>query len=201
MGKEPGEKEPDEFSSYQGILPEFLKGKQETKATDRGTLYHRVLELLPLEKDPGWDLVKAGLDGLVRQGRLKAEEVAQISVSRLLKFYTSPVAERMRAAAERGGLYQEQPFVFALPADEILKKESREPILIQGIIDVFFEEEDGIVVLDYKTDYVPENPEETLRERYAAQLALYALALYEITGKPVKEKIMYSFYLWREVYV
>ncbi len=201
LGKEPGEKEPDEFSSYQGILPEFLKGKQETKATDRGTLYHRVLELLPLEKDPGWDLVKAGLDGLVRQGRLKAEEAAQISVSRLLKFYTSPVAERMRAAAERGGLYQEQPFVFALPADEILKKESREPILIQGIIDVFFEEEDGIVVLDYKTDYVPENPEETLRERYAAQLALYARALYEITGKPVKEKIMYSFYLGREVYV
>ena len=137
----------------------------------------------------------------MRQGRLKAEEAAQISVSRLLKFYTSPVAERMRAAAERGGLYQEQPFVFALPADEILKKESREPILIQGIIDVFFEEEDGIVVLDYKTDYVPENPEETLRERYAAQLALYARALYEITGKPVKEKIMYSFYLGREVYV
>ncbi len=66
---------------------------------------------------------------------------------------------------------------------------------------MFFEEEDGIVVLDYKTDYVPENPEETLRERYAAQLALYARALYEITGKPVKEKIMYSFYLGREVYV
>lgn len=56
-------------------------------------------------------------------------------------------------------------------------------------------------MLDYKTDYVPENPEETLRERYAAQLALYARALYEITGKPVKEKIMYSFYLGREVYV
>ena len=190
-----------ELSSYRGTLPEFLKGKQEAKATDRGTLYHRVLELLPLLQDPTWNSVKAGLDGLVRQGRLKEEEAAQISVRRLLAFYKSPVAARMRAAQSRGGLYQEQPFVFALPADEILKKDSREPILIQGIIDVFFEEEDGLVVLDYKTDYVPDHPEETLRQRYGTQLAFYGQALEEITGKPVKEKIMFSLYLGREILV
>ena len=54
---------------------------------DRGTLYHRVLELLPLEKDPGWDLVKAGLDGLVRQGRLKAEEAAPL-IAAIIYSYT-----------------------------------------------------------------------------------------------------------------
>ena len=81
----------------------------------------------------------------------------------------------------------------------MLKKESGEMILVQGIIDVFFEEEDGLVVLDYKTDYVPQEPEETLKRRYGKQLALYGRALEEITGKRVREKILYSFYLGREI--
>lgn len=195
------ENEKADLYSYEGTLPEFLREKQETKATDRGTLYHRVLELLPLTEAPRKDTIKAGLDELVRQGRLKKEEAGEISVSKLLGFYFSPVAARMRAAQAKGCLYQEQPFVFSLSAREILKKESEEPILIQGIIDVFFEEEDGLVLLDYKTDYVPQEPEETLRRRYEKQLALYERALEEITGKRVKEKIMYSFYLGREILV
>lgn len=192
------EKDFDLFS-YDGTLPEFLKEKQDTKGTDRGTLYHRVLELLPLTEKPQRDTIIAGLNRLARQGKLRAEEIGVLSVSKLLTFYQSPVAMRMRAAQERGCLYQEQPFVFALPAHEVLKKESGEMILVQGIIDVFFEEEDGLVVLDYKTDYVPQEPEETLKRRYGKQLALYGRALEEITGKRVREKILYSFYLGREI--
>ncbi len=190
-----------DFFSYEGTLPEFLKEKQEIKGTDRGTLYHRVLELLPLTRKPQRDTIKAELDELVRKGRLKPEERREISIAKLFTFYQSPIAQRMCAAGERGRLYQEQPFVFALPAREVLKKESDEPILIQGIIDVFFEEEDGIVVLDYKTDYVPENPAETLKARYGEQLALYQRAIEEITGGHVKEKILYSFYLGQEIVV
>ena len=68
---------------------------------------------------------------------------------------------------------------------------------IQGIIDVFFEEKDGIVLLDYKTDHVKE--ENALKERYAVQLRLYAEALEQLTGKKVKEKLIYSVALRRVI--
>ncbi len=70
-------------------------------------------------------------------------------------------------------------------------------LLVQGIIDVWFEEEDGIVVLDYKTDKIRRMEE--LREKYHRQLDYYAKALERLTGKKVKEKIIYSFALGQEM--
>ena len=70
-------------------------------------------------------------------------------------------------------------------------------MLIQGIIDVYFEEEDGLVVADYKTDAVTQAEE--LVNRYRVQLDYYARALEQLTGKRVKEKIIYSFGLQREI--
>ena len=72
-------------------------------------------------------------------------------------------------------------------------------MLVQGIIDVYFEEEDGLVVLDYKTDRV-KNVEE-LAEKYHAQLEYYAKALEQLTEKKVKEKIVYSFTLGEYKYL
>ena len=66
-------------------------------------------------------------------------------------------------------------------------------MLIQGIVDVFFEEEDGIVLLDYKTDSVASMQE--LWNRYETQLDYYSEALTKLMGKTVKEKILYSFHL------
>ena len=74
-----------------------------------------------------------------------------------------------------------------------------ELILVQGIIDVYFEEADGLIVLDYKTDRVKSAGE--LKEKYHAQLDYYARALEQITGKHVKEKIIYSFALREEIKV
>ena len=68
-------------------------------------------------------------------------------------------------------------------------------MLVQGIIDVCLEEEDGLVLIDYKTDHVPEDGEAVLKERYRAQLDFYEKALVQMTGKPVKEKLIYSFAL------
>ena len=65
--------------------------------------------------------------------------------------------------------------------------------MIQGIIDVYFEEEDGLVLLDYKTDAVPDL--EMLWQRYETQLDYYQEALERLTGKKVKERILYSFHL------
>ena len=106
----------------------------------------------------------------------------------------------MGRAAQRGMLYKEQPFVLGIDASEIYPQDqSGEKILVQGIIDVYFEEKDGIVVLDYKTDRVRSAGE--LCEKYHAQLDYYAQALTQLTGKAVKEKIIYSFTLGEEIKV
>ena len=102
------------------------------------------------------------------------------------------------AAGRRQGemeehLYKEYRFVLGV-------SENEELILIQGIIDVYFEEEDGIVLLDYKTDGVDKNfGEEILKKRYDVQLKFYEKALVLLTGKAVKEKIIYSFGLNKEI--
>ena len=88
----------------------------------------------------------------------------------------------------------------AVDAREIYPEDrSGEKILVQGIIDVYFEEADGLTVLDYKTDRVKTADE--LKEKYHAQLDYYAEALEKLTGKPVKEKIIYSFTLGEEIIV
>lgn len=80
------------------------------------------------------------------------------------------------------------------PAREVLEESSSEEmLLIQGIIDVFFEEEDGLVLLDYKTDHVRDGKE--LAERYRTQMELYAEAMECALFQPVKEKLLYSFCL------
>ena len=103
----------------------------------------------------------------------------------------------MQACAKQNRLFKEQPFVLGVPATDLWKEEEEgELVLVQGIIDVYFEEEDGLVVLDYKTDRVDTAQE--LIDRYATQLKLYADALERVfaTRKlKVKEILIYSFRL------
>lgn len=184
---------------YQGTFPEFLKEQQELKGTDRGTLYHKVLECLPLTKQMGRAEIKKEIERLSREEKISERDLDKIDISRLERFYACPAAARMRKAKEKGKLRQEQPFVLAVPAKELYGIDSMEPILIQGIIDVFFEEGDGLVLLDYKTDYIPKNREDILIQKYSKQIELYKRALEEITGKRVLEKIIYSFSLQKEI--
>ncbi len=98
---------------------------------------------------------------------------------------------------QSGYLKKEQPFVLGVSADTIYpelferQEEEEELLIVQGIIDVYFEEADGIVVVDYKTDRAASREE--LAERYEKQLSYYGEVLERLTGKRVKEKIIYSF--------
>jgi ATP-dependent helicase/nuclease subunit A len=138
-------------------------------------------------------------------GRLLESYYQAVSVPKLTAFLQSQAALRMAEAARAGRLHKEQPFVMGIPAN-LLKKDfpAEETVLIQGIIDVFFEEDDGYVVLDYKTDAVDRGEE--LVNRYKLQLEYYAQALEQLSGyrdtgegMHVKEKIIYSFKLGEEI--
>ena len=118
----------------------------------------------------------------------------------ILGFLKSPAGQRMKEAAGKRKLWKEQPFVLGVDAREIYPQEQEgEQILVQGIIDVYFEEEDGLVVLDYKTDKIFRAEE--LAEKYHAQLDYYGKALEQMTEKKVKEKIIYSFTIRQEIEV
>ena len=182
-------------------IPAFKREEEKVSGTVRGNAYHRVMELLDFqkimvcqdEKDRAQALHNF-LSGEVESRRLSEEYFEAVSERKLLFFLGTDLAERMCKAQREGRLYREQPFVIGIPADRLGEEfPGEETVLIQGIIDVFFEEENGLVLLDYKTDSVDSMKE--LWNRYETQLDYYQEALQKLTGKPVKERILYSFRL------
>ena len=104
----------------------------------------------------------------------------------------------MKEAFREKRLFREKHFMQALPYKELFQKgEEREEVLLQGIIDAFIVEEDGIILVDYKTDRVGNAAE--LVERYRKQMELYSAALEAIIGTKVKRRVLYSFALGKEV--
>lgn len=184
----------------------------------RGSAYHRVMELLDFEKYifpktslPVREELLEELKNFVEEGRLSLEFYHAVLLDKIEAFLRTPLAARMARAQREGKLYREQPFVLGIPAIELNKKfPAEEQVLIQGVIDAFFEEEGKIILLDYKTDVI-EKPM-VLASRYAAQIEYYERALQRILGgkdrknvapasRLVGERILYSFYLEKEVHV
>ncbi len=187
------------------LVPEFLQDQKEgLTGASRGTSYHKLMELLDFTREYTKATLEKAVKDFEKQKKVTSEMAASIRISDILLFLESGSGKRMSEAAVKGKLWREQPFVLGVDADQIYPgfsgesgSQKKEVILVQGIIDAYFEEEDGIVVLDYKTDRV--KSAEQLKERYHAQLEYYAQALEGLLGKPVKEKIIYSFTLREEI--
>ena len=118
------------------------------------------------------------------------QQADAINTEDVAAFLNSPLGIRMREAKAAGMLFREQPFVIGI-------RQCEETVLVQGIIDAYFIEDEGITIVDYKTDRV-DSPQ-MLMDRYRAQLEYYGLALSQITNKPVKALIIYSTRLRREI--
>ncbi len=183
------------------LIPKFMQKEQEAlTGSDRGTAYHRVLELLNMTRTYDEASLTEAIEALAGAGKISRDMADCIRPEDLLYFLDTQSGIRMREAAKSGLLHREQPFVLGVDTREIYPDEpcgEDEITLIQGIIDVYFEEEDGLVVLDYKTDKVTEGRE--LADKYHAQVEYYARALEQMLKKPVKEKIIYSFTLRQEI--
>lgn len=182
-------------------LPQFIKEQEETVSeTTRGSAYHRLLEIFPFERQETWTAAKIRtvIEECKADRRLSEEYAAAINVYKIRAFLQTPLAARMAKAARSNRLHREQPFVLGLSANRLNTDfPEDETVLIQGIIDVYLEEEDGIVLADYKTDLVKDPKELILR--YRVQLDYYEEALVRLTGKCVKEKLIYSFGLEQEI--
>lgn len=166
----------------------------------RGTAVHRVMECLDFKSLCDIDtkdhvavsaFVKKSMDEMLKKG-LITDDMYRLTRPKLIEqFVSSDVAARMAQADKRGDLFKEKPFVM-----------DYEGVLVQGIIDVFWLENDKIVLLDYKTDRV--NAAKELIDRYNTQLKLYADALgriFSTDGQSIQadERLIYSFHLQQTI--
>ena len=188
-------------------LPGFLEKDERVTGSLRGTAFHKVMELFDFQEltievnsdqKAAEALLQRQIEAMRRDGRLPEDYYEAVSIPKITRFLTSRTALRMADAARRGRLYKEQPFVMGLGADRLSSGfPAEETVLIQGIIDVFFEEDGGYVLLDYKTDAV-ETAEELVK-RYRVQLDYYAEALQQAFGAVSVDKMIYSFKLGMEI--
>ncbi|MBQ9765367.1 MAG: helicase-exonuclease AddAB subunit AddA [Lachnospiraceae bacterium] len=159
-----------------------------------GTAYHTLFWKFDFDKAPDRKELAAFLKEMTDKGAIEPDIADRISLSKLLWFAGGELYGRMSAAHRNGMLRREQPFVLGMDAKTVKEEwPEGEIILVQGIIDAFFEEDGELVLVDYKTDRVSETDcKEVLTRRYKKQMELYTKALEQITGKRVKERILYS---------
>lgn len=180
--------------------PAFIKEDRSLTASEKGTALHTVMEQLNFKETYDRNKVIQEMKNFVSLGILTEQEMKSVSVNKILTFFSSPLALRLRQA-ER--IEKEKTFTLSLLPQDIYPEyktaDLKEKILVHGMIDCFFYEQGKIVLLDYKTDYVTENTISKIKERYQIQIAIYKQAIERITGLPVKESYLYLFGIGKEV--
>mgnify|MGYP000329918913 CR=1 FL=1 len=180
-------------------MPKFLEGKKAFTKAEIGTITHFVMQHLDLNDFIDKESIEKKIEEMVIEELLTEEEAKVVNVNKIVNFYNSPIGIRLLAS---GKVNREKPFVLRKKASEVLGIENcNDNILIQGIIDCYFEERDGLVLIDYKTDFILEGNLENLVDRYKVQMMLYKEALERIEKQKVKEIYIYSFELDKEVRV
>lgn len=186
--------------------PRFMEERQEEfSAAKKGTITHFVMQHIDLDKVTYIDEIREEVLKMVKKELLTEEEGKVVNVFKIQKFFKSDLGQRMLSSYKSGKkVYRELPFITEIPSSIIEKNldpkiYGEEKVRLQGIIDAFFEEEDGYVLLDYKTDYVKEGEEEDFINKYKIQINLYKDTLNKILGEEVKEAYLYSFYLEKEL--
>jgi ATP-dependent helicase/nuclease subunit A len=178
--------------------PRFMQEKSLTPA-ERGTAMHAVMQQIDLNKPITFDSVQSQLDEMVQRELLTLEQMEVIDVEQIVQFFESELGARLLRANH---VLREIPFSLSLPASEVYAdwKGEEEAVLLQGIIDCVFEDEGGLVLLDFKTDGIHdrykggfEEARLILEERYKVQMELYRKALEEIWKKKVTDSYLFFF--------
>lgn len=165
-------------------LPAFMTRMPEADGAARGTVIHRFLSLMDLERIRHTEekelqaVLEGMLAGMRDEGVFSPTEVSWIRPEKICRFIGSPLGRRMLSSPE---VHREWNFNLSLPD---------RGMLVQGMIDCAFREEDGWILLDYKTDTIRD--ESAFVEEYRPQLAWYAVALENLTGIPVRERWLYA---------
>lgn len=189
--------------------PQFLRNAEEEKlsASQRGTIMHLCLQKLDVKKDYDLKMIQSFLQELLAKQILTTKEVSSVNCYKILAYTKSKIWNELQTAKE---VYREKPFYIPISAKEIyenkIEKEQLEKldeyILVQGIIDLYYINQDNeLVLVDYKTDFVEKGKEADFVEKYKKQLELYKRALEEALGRKVNKVYLYSLYLEKEILI
>ncbi len=172
--------------------PRFLQ-KEKMSGADRGTAVHTFLQFADF--DNCLVNLPAELERMEQLRFLTPEQKAVIDEKKLSAFFSSNICRKMMSSPHA---YREYKFMYEMPAKELFSEtDSEEAILLQGIADCVIEEEDGLIIVDYKTDRGMST--EALAARYAPQLILYRRAIEEQLRKKVKSIVIYAVEAEREI--
>lgn len=190
---------PDEGGDENGLtsafymgMPLFMKEGKPISGKELGDIYHCVMERLDFSARSA----EEELERICREGFITEQEKSAVKASEIQTFLDSALCRRAR---ESGKITREFKVLTTVNITGEENPENEDLSFIQGIADMFFEEEDGIVLADYKTNR--NVTEEKLANEYRGQLAVYKKALEEMLGERVKECVLYSFGLGKEVEV
>lgn len=169
-------------------------------AAEIGTAHHQVMAYICMREDMDKAYIKEEANRICDMGEMSKEDAESISAEDISEFFDTELGRRMIEAYENNRLYREAPFEIAVNAsvyEPSLSSESDDEIIVQGAIDCYFEEDDGIVLVDYKTDRLKGDDVSAFAaakaEEYKLQLELYRTAIEKILNKPVKEMYLYLF--------
>lgn len=176
--------------------PRFLEETTGMTAAERGTLMHFVLQHMDFCREASEADIKRQLEGMITAELLTEAQAQNVNIYGIIKLLNSDLGRRMIEAPH---IYREVPFTMEVECSEVFGRTAGcdhegETVVLQGIIDCWFEEEGKIVLVDYKTDYVPEGELNKIKEKYRTQIEYYARALKQITGKEVSAKYIYLFW-------
>ncbi|GAA0730842.1 helicase-exonuclease AddAB subunit AddA [Clostridium malenominatum] len=181
--------------------PLFTQEYKKFTSSEIGTLIHLVMEHIDINKTNTIEEIKEEIKAMVVNEFITEEELKAINPFKILKFFKGDLGERIKKSVD---VKKETSFYVRVNSSDLynnLPKDiyDEEKIILQGIIDLYFEEEGEIVLVDYKTDYIVD--EEEIKKKYKIQLKYYKEALEKITGKKVKESYLYLFHLDKGVII
>lgn len=173
--------------------PKFLNKNQELSKAEIGTLMHLIMQKLDSKKDYDERDIKELIQELIASKIINENQAKYINVKKILNFARSDFYKELKEAKE---IQKERPFYIYISSKEIYDDETDEKILVQGIIDLYYINKDNqLILVDYKTDYVANNNEQELIDKYKGQLSIYKRALEQALNRKVEAAYIYSIYL------
>ena len=174
--------------------PKFMQNIEILNKAEIGTLMHLILQKLDFRENYNEKTLNDLIQKLIYLNIVTEKQSQYIDKKRLLEFTKTELFKEIQNAKE---IYKEQPFHMS-----VIDENTKESILIQGIIDLYYiNQNNEIVLVDYKTDYVEKNNEQELIEKYKPQLKIYKKAIEEALNKNVEKVYIYSVYLNKEILV
>ena len=173
------------------VKPKFMKKVHNLTSAQKGTLIHLCLQKLDEKKEYTREDIQELIETLCKKNIISEIEAQNIDIDLLFRYTKSELWKDLKEAKE---IHKEEPFYINIPASKIYDEaEEKEMILVQGIIDLYYINKEGkLILIDYKTDYVPNGDVSKLEEKYKVQLELYKEALENSTGLKVDKAMIWA---------